>query len=258
MRKRGLPPFSPNVPLSGNTADCPSRHDPSTPERSVVRLRVGSSFGGCRHPSARFGGDKRAAMRSGSEWATQDNTRSRHTCGNHGRLAGCAPRFRTGRPWRGSRVRFYCAQRGRAGDRLAAAVRFFMIRDAVDMIGDRFGVTRFTIDNHSTYCPTSRRADSRLHDSWSLFRPRENVLIGQFPVRRTAAGRWHRTGRRSGGVHCERVRSHRASRYVSRDQEDGQGYGFLGRGPLLLRASGSLLLLGNAFHNALAMENAPC
>lgn len=45
MRKRGLPPFSPNVPLSGNTADCPSRHDPSTPERSVVRLRVGSSFG---------------------------------------------------------------------------------------------------------------------------------------------------------------------------------------------------------------------
>lgn len=53
-----------------------------------------------------------------------------------------------------------------------------MIRDAVDMLGDRFGVTRFTIDNHSTSCPTSRRADSQLHDSWSRFRPRENVLKG--------------------------------------------------------------------------------
>jgi len=37
-----------------------------------------------------------------------------------------------------------------------------------------------------------------------------------------------------------------------------RGYGFPGRGPLLLRASESLLLLANAFHNALAMENAPC
>ena len=53
-----------------------------------------------------------------------------------------------------------------------------MIRDAVDMLGDRFGVTRFMIDDHSTSCPTSRRADSQLHDSWSRFRPRENVLIG--------------------------------------------------------------------------------